>query len=206
MALFDRVKSFFTGERPEEDEEDFGDDEELDEDDEDEVDDNPDGFGSDDDNPDGYGEEYVDPRSIDEDDEANEEKEDKKEKKKSKKEKTESEGTSSGGKRKAILDPTAMNALASRLKCGRRTKKVCPFCKQQSIYPEPMGTMMIRKTLYLIVGVDRKKRFVCLNKNCKAFYKEGSPRARFVESPDGKLHTSHGLNKAENPMSMRPSK
>ena len=206
MALFDRVKSFFTGERPEEDEEDFEDEEELDEDDEDEVDDNQDGFGSDDDNPDGYGEEYVDPRSIDEDDEANEEKEDKKEKKKSKKEKTESEETSSGGKRKATLDPTAMNALASRLKCGKRTKKVCPFCKQQSIYPEPMGSKLIRNGLYLAVGANRKERFVCLNKNCKAFFDNG-PSARFVESlMGGNLHASHIIQTPTNPFSLKPKK
>lgn len=203
MALFDRVKSFFTGERPEEDDdEEFEDDDELEED---ETDENPDGFGSDDDNPDGFGEEYVDPRSFDEDDVLNEEpkENDKKEKKKKVKEETEEV---SKGKKKVVLDPTAMNALASRLKCGKRTKKVCPFCKQQSIYPEPMGTKMVRGTLLLLIGINRNPRYVCLNKNCKAFYKEGSPRARFVENFDGKLKTSHGFHTPENPMSIRPSK
>lgn len=220
MAFVNRVKNFFTGqgyvEDDEEDDEEDYDDEEDDEDD----DDNPDGFGSDDDNPDGYGNDDElnkilagDDEEDKEDDEEGEGEGDKKDKKKGKKdkdkdkEKKEKEGKTKIKLKNAPPDRGEMNDLARQLKAEKTFfPRTCPFCKQRSIYLEPIGPMLKRGTIQFIGSVitygaikPRKLRYVCLNKNCKAFYLK--VHTRFVDSPTigGAIIPSHGLDTPANP-------
>lgn len=107
-----------------------------------------------------------------------------------------------------------MDKLAIQYKCaiagtsGFRTKYKCPFCKQESIYTEPAISYLVRRSTWNIIHIgDRPVRYVCLNKNCKAFFKPGSPAARFFSvAGTNLLSTTHGLQTPTNPFSPRPQK
>ncbi len=196
------------------DDDEYDDDDELDDeyddddDDDDEYDDDEeDGFGDDDDNPSGYGE---DPEPEDEDELKDDEGEANAKKSKKKGQGQDSaEGEIKGkveGKKGGAPDSVKMNKLAKQLHCGPRTQKTCPFCKQKSIYAEPVGSTIIRSAIWYCVGMDRGIRYVCLNPKCKAYFVPGAPKARFKDNNGGKLSTTHGLHTAENPFSLRPLK
>lgn len=224
MAFVNRVKNFFNGQGYVEDDEEDEEDDEYDEDEEDEEDDNPDGFGSDDDNPDGYGnddelnkklagedeEDEEDDKGDDEDDEGG------KKKKKGKKDKDKDDKQEKEKKQKIKLknappDRGEMNDLARQLKAEKTFfPRTCPFCKQRSIYLEPVGPMLKRTTIQFILSVitrgavnTRKLRYVCLNKNCKAFYMK--VHTRFIDSPTigGALIPSHFLDTPANPWRLK---
>ena len=185
----------------EDDDDDYEDDEN---DDDEDGDDEEDGYGDDNEDPFGEDEEPEDDEKLNDDDG-----DEKGNAKKSKNKGDESENSIKGeGAVKGKLDTVAMNKLAQELKCpGVRTHYKCPFCKQESIYMEPIVTSLIRKTLWYISYMgDREQRYVCLNKKCKAYYQSGGPSARFVVGATGTLKTTHGLSTPQNPFSMRPQK
>lgn len=188
------------------DEDEYDEDDDLDEDDyEYEDDDNEDGYGSDDDNPSGYGE---DPEPEDEDELKDDEQEKNDAKKSKRKDNGDAKVEVSGGKglEKGKLDVIKMNKRAAQLNCGPRTHKICPFCKQKSIFMEPPSSTLIRGAIWYIGGMDRGIRYVCLNPRCKACYVPGAPKARFKDNGSGSLSVTHGIHTPTNPWSIRPMK
>lgn len=182
------------------DENDYDDDE----DDESDEEDNEDPYG--DGNEDPFGEE--DPEPDDEDELKDDDEKGSAKKSKKKGDGGEAQLETGGGKAsvKGKLDVGKMNMRARSLHCGPRTKHICPFCKQKSIFCEPPTSTIIRSSIWYIGGMDRGVRYVCLNPNCKAYFKPGSPSARFKIGESGKLKTSHGLHTPHNPWSIRPIK
>lgn len=192
---------------------DMEDDEEADYDEEYEEDENEDGFGDDIDpfgeNEDPQDDEYENYESD------NEDKEDKKTKNNKQKgkngNKEDGKAQVKGGLVSRKPDEGAMNREAAKLKCPGRTRRRCPFCKQHSIYYEPMGPMMTRTTAQFIISTLtfnsinawRNTRYVCLNPKCKAYYVKTA--TRFIDSPtwDGALMTSHWLDTPRNPFSLK---